>query len=479
MESEAALMQDAQASRKVYAVSELTREIKFLLENNFRSICVRGEISEYSPNSLSGHVYMSVKDAHSQLRVVFFRAARNCQAMGLKVGSEIEIGGRVTVYEAGGNYQVLAEWVRPVGIGGLRLQFEELQRRLGAEGLFDIQRKRPIPAFPKCVGVVTSSDGAALKDFLNVLGRRHSGMHVRIFPVPVQGKDAAPRIARALEYVNANHLCDVIVLTRGGGSLEDLWPFNEEVLARAIAASEIPLISAVGHERDFTISDYVADFRCATPSVAAEQVVAAKEQLFERLMNLRQRLNGAMRFSMTNLHNRYVRASERGCMLHPEEICGQRHQRLDMLCQRLQTVLPRRMDGARQALEHLNLRLNAILPGRTAAAHQWLNGLVMRLHALPVHLSERKRHEYELCKSRLDNDGAQITTQLRGRLERSVKLLEVLGPRNVLSRGYSILLKKDGCAVRASSEVVPGEELKALLGEGELTLFSRRPNTEE
>ncbi len=463
---------EAQAAnlQRVYAVSELTHELKNLLEFHFSSVCVRGEISEYSPNSLSGHVYITIKDAHSQLRVVFFRGAQRCQTMGLKVGSEIEVGGSVTVYEAGGNYQVLAGWIRPVGIGGLRLQFEELQRRLAAEGLFDMQRKRKIPAFPKCVGVITSRDGAALKDFLNVLGRRHSGMHVRIIPVPVQGKDAAPRIANAFQYVNSNKLCDVIVLTRGGGSLEDLWPFNVEVLARAIYASEIPVISAVGHERDFTISDFVADFRCATPSVAAEQVIAAKEQLLDALTNLHRWLHGAMRYMLTERKGRYAMVAERTCLTRPDEIVNQRRQHLDVLSQRLAGTLPGRMDYARQCLANLNQRLAMTLPNIANAANQRLSMASQRLVAEAGRLTERHRHGYDMLSSRLAMRSTELASESRRRLEHAKKLLVALGPKNVLSRGYSILLTDDGKAVREMAEVAEGDHVKAMLGKGELDL---------
>lgn len=463
---------EAQAanSQRIYAVSELTHELKNLLEFNFPSVCVRGEISEYSPNSLSGHVYITIKDARSQLRVVFFRGAQRCQAMGLKVGSEIEVGGSVTVYEAGGNYQILAGWICPVGMGSLRLQFEELQRRLREEGLFDMQRKRPIPAFPKCVGVVTSRDGAALRDFLNVLGRRHSGMHVRIIPVPVQGKDAAPRIANALNYVNSNKLCDVIVLTRGGGSLEDLWPFNEEVLARAIYASEIPVISAVGHERDFTISDFVADFRCATPSVAAEQVVAAKVQLSDALVNLHRRLQGAMRFMLTERKGRYARAAERTCLTRPEEIVNQRRQHLDVLLQRLAGTLPSRLNLAEQHVMNLKRRLGMTLPNISSSARQRLSVLSQRLGMQSGRMVERHRHGYDLLSSRLRMRSAEVTSEPRRRLERAETLLAALGPKNVLARGYSILLTDGGKAVRDASDVTGGEHLKAMLAKGELDL---------
>lgn len=436
----------SEKTNKVYGVSELTREVKALLERSYAQIWLHGEIAEFTAQSSTGHVYMTIKDEKSQIRAVFFHGARNCQGQGLAIGSEVEICGRLTVYEAGGNYQILVLNIRPVGMGDLRQKFEAMRERLRAEGLFDQERKRPIPAFPNCVGVVTSRDGAALQDFLKVLGRRHSGMRVRIFPTVVQGKEAAPRIANAINYVNRYSLCDVLVVTRGGGSLEDLWPFNEEVVARAIAASNIPVISAVGHERDFSICDFVADFRCATPSVAAEQVVEAKDRLLDRVSNAHQRLRSALLYKVSELHRRYDAAAGSPCLKRPEEILNNRRQHLDMLVQRLGGILPRRAEQSSHRLEVAVHRLRSSLPG----------------------ILSQGRYRVENAKGRLSMSGGSITMRFHERLERASRVLSALGPRNVLSRGYSIMLNEAGHAVKCPGDVTDGEQVRALLYQGEL-----------
>lgn len=442
---------------KVYGVSELTVAIRRLLEGGFATIWVRGELSEFNAHSASGHVYMTLKDKEAQIRAVFFRGARNCVALGLAVGSEVEVQGRLTVYAPQGSYQIQVDYIRPVGMGGLRQQFEAMRARLQAEGLFAPERKRPIPAFPRCVGVITSRDGAALQDFLNVLARRHSGLHVRIFPTLVQGHDAAMRIASAIAYVNKYSLCDVIVVTRGGGSLEDLWAFNEEPVARAIAASSIPVISAVGHERDFTICDYVADFRCATPSVAAEQVIKAKRELLERVSNAYRRLRDLICFRLSEARRRYEALSGSVCMRRPQDILNTRRQQLDMLTQRLGQTLPRRAELASQRLTAARQRLGAALPRLSERSHVRLDALVRRLEVA----------------------GTSLTQRFRRRLERASGVLLALGPRNVLNRGYSVLLTEEGHAVRDSSEVTGGQRLHALLGKGEIDVNVSSNSKEE
>jgi len=431
---------------RIFTVSELTTQLKGLLESAFRCVWVRGEISEYNAHSASGHVYLSIKDSRSQIRAVYFRGASRCQAMGLAVGSEIELSGRITVYEPQGAYQIQADMVRPVGVGSLRQQFEMMRERLRAEGLFDADRKRPIPAFPNCVGVITSRDGAALQDFLNVLGRRHSGLNVRIFPTLVQGKDAAQRMANAIAYVNQYHLCDVIVLTRGGGSLEDLWPFNEEVLARAIAASEIPLISAVGHERDFSISDFVADWRCATPSVAAEQVIAAKEQLQTRVDVAVRRMGDILQYRQSEAHRRFNAAMACPFLRNPRDVVDRAQQRVDMLTTQLQLQLPRRAAAASQYLESLKYRLGSVLPGCAA----------------------QLRYRLELAGGRLHAASQGMLLAPQERLKRAAFGLQALSPKNVLGRGYAILMNQEGRALRCPEDAQDGERVHALLGQGTL-----------
>ena len=457
-------------SLKVYTVSDLTRAVKSVLEGHFvGQVCVHGEIGEFTAHT-SGHVYMTLKDQRSKLKVVYFGGARVCVNMGLQMGTEVEVGGRVTVYEPDGNYQLQAFWVRPVGVGALVQQFEMMRERLRAEGLFDADRKRPLPSMPRIVGVLTSRDGAAIKDFLNVIHRRHSGVHVRIVPVPVQGKDAAPRIAKALEYANANRICDVIVLTRGGGSLEDLWAFNEEVLARAVAASEIPVISAVGHERDFTICDFVADFRCATPSVAAEQVIAEKVRLQEQVLNAQRRLASAFMQKLAEMRRRYDICASRPCLNNPWEIVNPRRQQLDMLRQRLMAGLPQLSMGAARRLELLQSRLVSILPGRIQVYRQRFDGLQQRLKAVLPHLLEAGKQRHRFATAQLAALAPRMTQVAHERLARAQSMLSALGPKNVLERGYAIIRRENGQVVRRQEDVATGENVEAMLASDKLRL---------
>ncbi len=457
-------------SLKVYTVSDLTRAVKSVLEGHFvGQVCVQGEIGEFTAHS-SGHVYMTLKDKRSKLKVVFFRGASECVKMGLKMGVEVEVGGRVTVYEPDGNYQFQAFWVRPVGVGALVQQYEMMFRRLREEGLFDDRLKRPLPSMPRIVGVLTSRDGAAIKDFLNVIYRRHSGVHVRIVPVPVQGKDAAPRIAKALEYANANRICDVIVLTRGGGSLEDLWAFNEEVLARAVAASEIPVISAIGHERDHTICDEVADKRCSTPSVAAELVIAEKVRLQEQVMNAQRRLYSAFGAKLAEMRRRYDICASRPCLNNPWEIVNPRRQQLDMLQQRLMAGLPQLAMGAARRLELLQSRLVSMLPGRIQVYRQRYDGLSQRLKAVLPHLLEAGKQHHRFATAQLAALAPRMTQGAHERLARAQSMLAALGPKNVLERGYAIIRRESGQVVRRQEDVATGENVEAMLASGKLRL---------
>ncbi len=411
---------------EIYGVSELTRHIKQILGQAFPPFWLRGEISECKINTQSSHVYFTLKDSGAQIAAVFFRGGRVFQELRLAAGVEVDVYGQLTVYEPHGNYQVMVSSIRAHGLGDLHLRFEEMKQRLQAEGLFDPQRKRPIPPMPNCVGIVTSRDGAALQDFLNVLHRRFAGMRVRIAPTLVQGNDAARQVAAAIAYLNSTAACDVIVVTRGGGSMEDLWPFNEEAVARAVAASAIPVISAVGHERDFTICDFAADHRSATPSVAAEQVVEAKARLHERVVHARQRLRNALLLRMANLRQRQAQAAACPFFNHPEELLNRRAQQLDHLMLRLAQTLPRRAE-------------QAALRAQAAASRL--------ARSMPAALQTRQ-----------------------ARLENVRRALQALNPTAVLTRGYSILLAANGRAVRSTADTSVDAGLLALLGTGKLNV---------
>ena len=267
---------DFQPQRQVYSVSELTQRLKGLLETQFPDVWVAGEISNLRP-ATSGHLYFTLKDSNAQLRAVCFRSQARYLKFKPRDGVSVIARGRLSVYEARGEYQLLVELLEPAGLGALQLAFEQLKAKLAAEGLFDTARKKPLPVLPRTVGIVTSPSGAVIRDILRVLRRRYRNMNALLYPVRVQGEGAAQEIVQAIEHLNRRGGVDVMILARGGGSLEDLWAFNEEDVARAIAASRIPIISGVGHESDFTIADFVADLRAPTPSAAAELVVHRKQ----------------------------------------------------------------------------------------------------------------------------------------------------------------------------------------------------------
>ena len=290
---------------KIYTVSDLTAEIRASLEDSFSGIWVEGELSNFHQHS-SGHMYFSLKDEASQIRVVMFRTANRQLKFQPKDGLALLVYGELSVYERRGEYQLVAEYMEPKGLGALQLAFEQLKERLRAEGLFDDARKRPIPLLPRRIGVITSPTGAAIRDIIHVLQRRFAGVDVLIYPVAVQGDQAAPDIVEALGELNRRGGLDVLIVARGGGSIEDLQAFNEETVARAIAASKIPVISAVGHEVDYTIADFVADLRAPTPSAAAELVIAKQGELMQRLDDLEARMTGVMR---SRLHGLRVRMS--------------------------------------------------------------------------------------------------------------------------------------------------------------------------
>jgi exodeoxyribonuclease VII large subunit len=346
---------------KIWTVSELNRMLKELIEQTFYPFWVRGEISNLTIHR-SGHVYFSLKDSKSQVSAVFFRGAAKARQLQLREGMAVEAWGRLGVYEPRGTYQLNVQELRPIGIGTLQQQFELLKQKLAGEGLFDAERKRPIPAFPRCVGVVTSPQGAAIRDFLRILEGRFANMHVRICPAAVQGQGAASQIAGAIHYLNETRACDVIVVTRGGGSLEDLWPFNEEIVARAIAASRLPVISAVGHEVDFTIADFVADLRVATPSAAAEQVIAKKAELQERLQNLKRRLGHRLSLQLSDYRRRVQLAAHHRVFQEPGQLVRLYQQRLDELCLRLSRALKGQCQLSRARVGQARAKLEALSP---------------------------------------------------------------------------------------------------------------------
>ena len=434
-------------SRRVYTVSEINALARDLLESTYFDIWVEGEVSNLrSPGS--GHLYFTLKDASSQIAGVLFRAQSSQLKFKLEDGLKILTRGRISLYEARGTYQMICQWMEPAGIGSLQLAFEQLKRRLEAEGLFDAARKRPLPALPQRIGVVTSPTGAALKDFLHVLGRRYANLRITIHPVRVQGGEAAPEVAAAIRRLNRMGGFDVLVICRGGGSLEDLWPFNEEVVARAVSESRIPVISAVGHEVDFTICDFVADFRAATPSAAAELVIASKEELEERIASLTTRLRSAVRLLFGDLRERIARLGRSRTLLSARARVEALSQRLDdsqgRLREALRGILEERQKRLRQSSEAISPKLLlAAVSARRQSLEHWT---LLSRRGLVQHMKT-----------------------LRERWRALSSLLDSLSPLAVLDRGYALCLDPDsGSPVTDTRHLPPSRRVEVRLRRGRI-----------
>ncbi|MDX2079659.1 MAG: exodeoxyribonuclease VII large subunit [Terrimicrobiaceae bacterium] len=434
----------------IWTVSKLTRRVREVLEGGVGEVWVEGEISNLRRQA-SGHLYFSLKDATSQLACVLF-AGQAAQNRGVKLadGLEVQVLGQVTVYEARGQYQLLVRTVQECGAGRLQAQFEELKRRLAAEGLFDSERKRPLPKFPHCVGVVTSPTGAALRDFLHVLHRRHPGIGVIIAPVRVQGRGAAREIAAAVRAFNENPDCgrpDVVVVTRGGGSLEDLWEFNEEVVARAVAESAIPVVSAVGHEIDFTICDFAADVRAPTPSAAAEILAADAVELAAGLRDRAGRLHRCANARIRNLH----------------ETLGQLRRTA------LFTAATRSFFEASQSLDRGSAALErGVRSGLSTRLGQLDRGLAALRARSPHGLIERTAGELRVFLGRIDACCRRRVAEAGSSLERLHAVLGALNPRAALARGYSLTSRPDGSLVRSAGTVASGDVLITHVADGSI-----------
>lgn len=415
-----------QQTAKVFTVSELTRSIRGTLETKFAAVWVQGEISNYKLHP-SGHQYFTLKDQRAQISCVIWRDTMLPQRQSLADGAQVQVYGTVTVFEARGQYQLNVQILQPRGVGLLQAKFEALKRKLEEEGLFAQERKRPLPKFPRRIGIVTSPSGAAIRDMLNVLRRRAPWLQILINPVRVQGIGAAHEIAAAVrEFGTPNEVfphVDLIVVTRGGGSIEDLWEFNEEIVARAIFHSAIPIVSAVGHEIDFTICDFVADLRAPTPSAAAELIVPD-------VIDLQRQLNRCSRTLRNQLLN---------CVRDAQ-------QRLDHAREILRRCLAHKIDGYKRALLHITRVLQPRkLSGELMTHSNRFADLHRRLAACPARLIENARHRF----SRVEG------------------ILRVLGPDATLSRGYSITMNDRGEIIRTTSVVRPKLRIRTRVSDGE------------
>ena len=347
--------------RKVYTISQLNRQSRLFLESRFSTVWVEGEISNFKHHS-SGHIYLTLKDESAQIQAAFFSQYQRGLKFQLKDGLKILAFCRVSIYEARGQYQLYIERVEPQGVGALQLAFQQLKERLAKEGLFAEERKRSIPKFPKTVGVITSPTGAAIHDILNVVNRRFCGTHVLLHPVKVQGEGAAEEIAAAIVTMNERAEADVLIVGRGGGSLEDLWAFNEEPVARAVFGSRIPVISAVGHESDWTICDLVADLRAPTPSAAAELVVSSRLELEDRLRGRKERLDFAINGMFERFQERLSGLAGSTAFRQPQYLLDQFTGRVDDLGRRMESRVTDFMDLKGQAFQGVTGRLNALNP---------------------------------------------------------------------------------------------------------------------
>ncbi|MCP1620533.1 exodeoxyribonuclease VII large subunit [Pseudomonas sp. SLBN-26] len=429
--------------REVLTVSQLNQRARHLLEDVFPQVWVEGEISNLA-RPASGHLYFTLKDSQAQVRCALFRQNALKVRQALRDGLAVKVRGKVSLFEGRGDYQMIADAVEPAGDGALRLAFEALKEKLAGEGLFATERKRPLPAHPQRVGIVTSPTGAVIRDIISVFRRRAPQVSLTLVPTAVQGREATAQIVRALALADAQGF-DALILARGGGSLEDLWCFNEEAVARAVAACKTPIVSAVGHETDVSISDFVADVRAPTPSAAAELLAPDSSGLRQRLEGLERRLQLRMRQLIAHQHLRLDGLTRR--LRHPGERLRQQAQRLDDLEMRLQRALDRQVSQRRERLARLETRLAAQHPGRA------LGLLRQRLDALAARLPRAMRET--LGTRRLE-------------LQSQVQTLHAFSPLATLGRGYSILLDERGQAIRSASQTQPGQRLKARLGEGEL-----------
>ncbi|UVE19771.1 exodeoxyribonuclease VII large subunit [Pseudomonas sp. LS44] len=429
--------------REVLSVSQLNGRARVLLEDVFAQVWVEGEISNLA-RPASGHIYFTLKDSQAQVRCALFRQNASRVRQALKDGLAVRVRGKVSLFEGRGDYQLIVDTLEPAGDGALRLAFEALKDKLAGEGLFAVERKRALPAHPQRIGIISSPTGAVIRDIISVFRRRAPQVRLTLIPTAVQGRDATAQIVRALALADRGGF-DALILARGGGSLEDLWCFNEESLARAVAACTTPIVSAVGHETDVSISDFVADVRAPTPSAAAELLAPDSNDLQLRLSSLQRRLLLRMREQLSRERMRLDGLSRR--LRHPGERLRQQAQRVDDLDMRLRRAFERQANGRREQLARLAARLSAQHPGRALALlRQRVDSLAARL---PRAMSEG-------LKAR------------RLQLNSQMQTLHVVSPLATLGRGYSILLDERGQAIRRAAQTRPGQKLTAKLGEGEL-----------
>jgi exodeoxyribonuclease VII large subunit len=442
----------------VLTVSQLTQAIKLSLESTFPHVCLQGEISNFKEQT-SGHLYFSLKDIDAQISAVMFKSAASLLKIKPKGGDQVIVKGTLNVYPARGNYQLVISELAYAGIGALLQRLEELKIKLHKLGWFKKERKKPLPFLPRRIGVVTSPTGAVIQDILNILSRRFSGFHLILNPVKVQGEGAAQEIVQAIEQMNKYNLVDVLIVGRGGGSLEDLWAFNEEIVAEAIFNSRIPIICAVGHETDHSIAEYVADVRAPTPSAAAEMVMAEKAQLIQHLQVVQRRAQQTIRHLIDKNRHRLERYVKHPLLLRPQAFIEQRMQRLDDLKSDIDKSMANLLNKKKQLLHMRSQQALALQP------------------TVQLRHFRQKIGQFELQLNRI------LHTQLekkQHRLESLVATLKAIDPKNLLKKGYSILFAEKGSSIIHSIHQLKSDEKARLLlcdGEAMVTINQLKPHT--
>ncbi|EIV0336479.1 exodeoxyribonuclease VII large subunit [Vibrio cholerae] len=439
-------MSSSLANRNIYTVSRLNSEVRLLLENEMGIVWLVGEISNFSA-PVSGHWYLTLKDSQAQVKCAMFKGNNRLVNFKPQNGQQVLVKARLSLYEPRGDYQIILESMQPEGDGRLQQQFEQLKMQLAAEGLFAQTRKKPLPENPRCVGIITSRTGAALHDILHVLKRRDPNLPVVIYPTLVQGEEAAIQIAQAIGRANTRAECDVLIVGRGGGSLEDLWCFNHEIVARTIAASEIPIISAVGHEIDVTIADFVADVRAPTPSAAAELVSRDHRHKQQVLHQWQAKLASTMRHYLAQQETQFARLQHKLDKQHPQTRLERQQQQLDELSLRLEQKMQQRLATQQQRWDRLSHKIE--------------------LHS-PIHLIRQQRFNLIQQEQRINQSIQRYLIQSRHQLALLSEKLDAVSPLATLARGYSVTRTAQGELVRQSAQVKPGDTLVTQLMDGEI-----------
>lgn len=484
--------QESAAAQKIYSVSEITSDIRMLLEATYPSFWVEGEISNFHQPATSGHFYFNLKDSTAQIRCVMWKSAHRFLRWKPKDGMKVMVSGRLTVYDGKGEYQIDVRQIVAHGKGDLYAAFEQLKEKLQKEGLFSPARKRPIPMLPKKIGMITSPTGAVIRDMLNILNRRYLNLQLLIYPAKVQGEDAAATIVEGLRVMNGYQDIDVLIVARGGGSMEDLWPFNEETVARAIVASRIPVISAVGHETDTTISDFVSDLRAPTPSAAAELVVGKKTEFVEKVLNLSQRIDSVLRNRVLQMKNRVQMLAQHRALSSIPQSVHMKQQTVDDCAMRLRSGLERYhqeqtrrllqaqtklspsqlkhvIEVKRSTLQQQYERMRAHVQRNQQRLSRYVLAFQTKLSpAQLMHLMEVDRSKISVLLERMRRT---LSAQLHGKktgIARAAGKLDSLSPLSVLERGYSIAFDEHGNTIKRSATVHPGQEIRVRLHEGKI-----------